>query len=393
MIWGMTPEECQQKVENLEWDNSANLRKRLSGERAFPIIMSLKAPKSSEALSDISKFTDFVKVWRDFPNQHQVEWKKLAYRNNGTHEVPTKLVLNTFQDFVDFLGHHAQLRSASWQQLMEPILAYDRSLYTVLVKNLTTIEKLTTIDVNLLVLVLPQLKRDMGSEMYLRALPLIGADTKFLEANIKLFELILDHLMNGQVMNCDGIIGWLDCKENPKGLLSVRPLCSQTKKEMAGIPLLQMYNQDLYGYELPASNILVVENMQSGLALPEMADTIAVFGGGRNLTWMKANWLKSKRVGYWGDIDSWGYALLNDSRRNCAGVESIMMDESALDEHFERIVEEKTPYDGILGLLTAPEEATLKCLMENNGFVARLEQERLSSDYISTQLKKWLYCK
>ena len=154
-----------------------------------------------------------------------------------------------------------------------------------------------------------------------------------------------------------------------------------------------MYNQDLYGYELPASNILVVENMQSGLALPEMADTIAVFGGGRNLTWMKANWLKSKRVGYWGDIDSWGYALLNDSRRNCAGVESIMMDESALDEHFERIVEEKTPYDGILGLLTAPEEATLKCLMENNGFVARLEQERLSSDYISTQLKKWLYCK
>jgi len=391
MGWGITPDDCKQKVDTLEWSNNLNLRKRLSGERTFPITIPLKAPKSSEAFSDIARFSDYIKVWRDWPNQDQVEWKKVAYRNSGIHEVPIKFSLNTFQEMVDFLGDHAQSKALFWQQLMEPLLQYDKSLYSVFVKNLTAFEKLSTTDIKLLVIILPQLKRHMGKGMYLRALPLIGADTKFLESNLTLFELILDHLNIGQVAIVGGIIAWLNCKENPKGLLSVRPLCPQTKKAMAGIPLLQMYSQDLYKYELPASNILVIENMQSGLALPEMEDTIAVFGGGRNLTWMKADWLQSKRVGYWGDIDSWGYALLNDARKNCPCVDSIMMDKSALDEHLERIVEEEIPYDGILRLLTAPEKATLKRLIENNGYVARLEQERLSSDFISTQLEKWRY--
>lgn len=393
MRWGVTPEECRQKVENLEWRNSANLRKRLSGERAFPITIPLKAPKSSEAFSDIGRFSDYVKIWRDWLNQEQVEWKTVAYRNSGTHEVPTKFRLKNFQEMIDFLGDHAQSKALFWQELMEPLLQYDKSLYRTFVKNLAAFEKLSIYDINLLVKTLPQLKRHMGKGMYLRALPLIGADTKFLEANLILFELILDHLNTGQVTTFGGIIAWLDCRENPKGLLSVRPLCPQTKKAMAGLPLLQMYGQDLYEYELPASNILVVENMQSGLALPEMEDTIAVFGGGRNVIWMKADWLQSKRIRYWGDIDSWGFAILNDARRNCPGLESILMDKRTLDAHIERIVEEKTPYNGTSRLLAASEEAALKCLMENKGYVARLEQERLSSDYISTQLEKWLYSK
>ncbi|WP_446940887.1 Wadjet anti-phage system protein JetD domain-containing protein [Pseudomonas aeruginosa] len=42
------------------------------------------------------------------------------------------------------------------------------------------------------------------------------------------------------------------------------------------------------------------ENLQAGYGLPELPGTIAVFGGGANTAWLQAEWLKDRRIGYWG---------------------------------------------------------------------------------------------
>ncbi|NIR95359.1 MAG: hypothetical protein GWO08_17420, partial [Gammaproteobacteria bacterium] len=65
-------------------------------------------------------------------------------------------------------------------------------------------------------------------------------------------------------------------------------------------PLLQLSTQTLRAAPLPATNILVVENTQSGYGLPALNDTVAVFGGGANVSWMDAPWLRDKNIGYWG---------------------------------------------------------------------------------------------
>nr|WP_306671236.1 Wadjet anti-phage system protein JetD domain-containing protein [Endozoicomonas sp. SESOKO2] len=86
--------------------------------------------------------------------------------------------------------------------------------------------------------------------------------------------------------------------ETPSGWLIVRPLCPKTQANMMGLPILKLSTDVLRHHPLPGSHILVVENEQTGFALPECDDTVAVAGGGRNVSWVDADWLETKTVAY-----------------------------------------------------------------------------------------------
>lgn len=182
---------------------------------------------------------------------------------------------------------------------------------------------------------------------------------------------------------------WLNCRENPKGWLFVRPLCGESRSALGGLPILQMDTDTLLNFELPARNILVVENVQSGLALPSLENTIAVFGGGKNVSWLSASWLESKRVAYWGDIDSEGFRILGDARSRCLTVRSIMMDEATVNAFNNRMVGEPESARLRPRCLERQEAVLLQKLREGHFGKRRLEQERLSSNYIARALTDW----
>lgn len=146
----------------------------------------------------------------------------------------------------------------------------------------------------------------------------------------------------------------------------------------------------LRSHELPATNILVVENIQSGLGLPRLNDTIAVFGGGNNVAWMDAEWLKKKRVAYWGDIDTWGLAILSDVRAKHTEVTSMMMDVETILRFEELMVAEEKHVDTCPAMLNAAERALFFGLKAGRFRTARLEQERISPDYILLKIQEWL---
>lgn len=229
----------------------------------------------------------------------------------------------------------------------------------------------------------------MGGGHYLRALPVAYVDTKFIEQNFRLVERLVDAFYRGGVTTSGGLLAWLNCTENPKGWLFVRPLCENSQSALGGLPILQMDTDTLLDFELPARNILVVENVQSGLALPSLDCTIAVFGGGKNVSWLSAPWLGSKKVGYWGDIDSEGFSILSDARRRCSGVESIMMDEQTAAGFSSRMVEEPESVDVLPGFLEEQEANLFHKLREGYFGKPRLEQERLAADYILRCLTNW----
>jgi hypothetical protein len=155
------------------------------------------------------------------------------------------------------------------------------------------------------------------------------------------------------------------------------------------LPLLQLATETLLSFELPARHLLVVENVQSGLALPSLDDTIAVFGGGKNLSWLGASWLQQKRVGYWGDIDSEGFCMLADARRKLSGIDALMMDEQTVQQYQERMVDEP------LSIWSEPTELRVEELrlfhdLRNGRYgKARLEQERIAPEYILECLSAW----
>ena len=388
--WGLLPADVRTMLRQKEWEHLRHLRQRLLGERPFPIAVNLRPPTGKQALDDVVGFHEFLNAWRAWPSQVRLEWKKTQYAQLGEHCMPTVFTLGSIQELIEFLGDDAVKRSQRWQQLLTPILEVNQNLYPVLIRQLNTLEGLNDYEATMIAQLLPQLIQGMGQGGYLRALPVCGVDTKFLETHQTLIATLLDEMHGGEVSDRGGLLPWLDCIATPNDWLWVRPLCAKTRNALGGMPVLRIPTEVLRATPLPGERILVVENEQPGYALPELGDTVAVFGGGRNLAWMDALWLRHKRVGYWGDLDSWGFVFLADARKRQPHVESVLMDRETLLQHRQRMVEEPDPYSGVPEHLTEPEQRLYLEIRDGWYGNSRLEQERVSGDVVRGCLGRWV---
>jgi hypothetical protein len=93
----------------------------------------------------------------------------------------------------------------------------------------------------------------------------------------------------------------------------------------------------------------------------------------------QVRWLSLARVHYWGDLDSHGFAILDQMRRVLPQTHSLLMDQATLLAHRALWVEEPQPWTGgALDQLTDDERAVFSGLMADAwGVRVRLEQERI----------------
>jgi len=384
----LRPTDVYKQVHKRYWENKANWKKLLLGERSFPIKISLKPPTGKQIFNDVASYQAFISEWKSSLFPQLIKWEEKSSNSIESQLMPVALVINNVSELIDYLGK-TQI-TAHWEKIFEPIVSFSAQLYKPLVLNIERIEKLSPYDSQLIVKTLEQLKPNMGRGLYLRALPLIGVDTKFLESNEKIISILLDTLTENSISESGDLYSWLDCKSVPKGWLYVRPLCEETEKKL-GFPILQLPSSSINSSPLPADNILVVENVQSGLALPRLPNTIAIFGGGNNITWLTSSWLKERNVAYWGDIDSWGLVILSNAKELLPNIQSLMMDLKTLKAHKPRMVREKSSNTQITKHLTNREQELLSTLLSTSGDEPnRLEQERLSQDYVSNSLNNWI---
>jgi len=389
-FWGLSPDEVRAQLLKKEWTSAKNLRERLLGQRPFPLQVSLKVPTGAQALKQVDRFHTFIKQWQQSPQQRQITWVQKQYRELGSHNVPASLSFDSMQQLIEFLGPKAVARRQRWEQCMAPIVEVDADLYPVLVRHLPRLEQMSEEDTLLIARLIEQLHQNIGRESYLRALPLQQVDTKFLENNFNLIADLLDAHLGGAISQANGFMNWLGCLAIPKAWLLVRPLCPQSTKRLCGLPILQLAAQTLRETALPARNILIVENNQSGYGLPQLADTIAVFGGGANVSWLDAHWLHDRHIAYWGDIDTWGFKLLSDARQHLPSLSALMMDKPTFTQFQQRAVPEPLQVDKLPSNLCAEEIELFDELQTGQYRGMRLEQERLSADYIASQLQAWL---
>jgi len=398
--WGLMPDNVISLLKRREWENFSNLKALLLSQRKLPITIGLKPPTGAQITQNVEHFRLFILAWNEFKMPDNVVWKSQDFRKLGIQKIPVSLKVNSIQQLADILGSLSQLKI--WEQNIEAFLTIMQRIgksgsettfqyYSLLVNQLKKIEKFTDNEIQLFEQLFPQIKAKMGKGLYLRALPLTGVDTKFLENHLNFIESTLDVIFSGKIEEEGGLLNWLDCKQNPSGWLMVRPLCDRTKAALGNLSILQLSTGTLLEQELPCFNVLVVENKQSGLALPKLDNTIAVFGGGKNISWMSAEWLAKKNVGYWGDIDTWGLSILGGARAFLPNINPIMMDQETVLLFENRMVSEPEPILTPSLNLTESEENLFKNLLDGRYQSSRLEQERISADYINIQLNKWLY--
>ncbi|MEP7110559.1 MAG: DUF2220 domain-containing protein, partial [Ferruginibacter sp.] len=138
-------------------------------------------------------------------------------------------------------------------------------------------------------------------------------------------------------------------------------------------------------------NVVLTENKMTFLALPNLKSTIAVWsGGGFMISYLRnVQWLREKKITYWGDLDSHGFVILNQMRTYFPQTESVMMDMETF-ELFKGeglVPGEKTNAINLSKL--SEDEMQVFSLLKSNNF--RLEQEKIRQDYVDALFRKFYH--
>ena len=100
-------------------------------------------------------------------------------------------------------------------------------------------------------------------------------------------------------------------------------------------------------------------------------------------------WLAERALHYWGDIDTYGFHILDRLRSIFPGAGSFLMDRGTLFEHQALWVRESNPYDAELARLTDDERALYDDLRYHRvGDRVRLEQERIRFGWLESALRE-----
>lgn len=246
--------------------------------------------------------------------------------------------------------------------------------------------------------VLAWFRDNPASGLYLREVPAVE-DTKFIEARKALIRSLLD------------LVAPLPAGSRaPKtfeercGLRSVQNLVririldpALAADRFAGLDDLALPLDCLAALDVPEiERVLVIENKASFgsgaevfLTAPAMRGTLAVFGsGGAAHSLGVAVWLASRRLGYWGDIDTQGLRILGGFRAAFPEAESILMDEKTFDR-FPDYRTDAPPDEAREPENLRPAEMSLFRRLISLPSGNRLEQERIPNEFARQRLLDW----
>lgn len=382
-----SPDELVDQVQRL-WDSGALLRAPLTGEALFPRQLKVRRPSPK----DLGARFDEVRRWlgslQEGSRQHGyvLELVDVAHRQLGVNPVLRRVLIPNESVALRLLGKtraaerfralHAQLTSA-FPALEGWIAAHP----------LKVIEHDDRWDG--LLAVMRWFSLHPRSGLYRRQLEIEGVDTKFIERHRQLLTDLLEIVLPGDAIVADRGAPFdrrFGLREKP-ALVRFRLL--DDTQHLQGLSDLSAPTAELARLPLPVEDVIVTENEVNGLALPPRPRTMVVFGQGYALERLaEIPWLASKRLSYWGDIDTHGFAMLDRFRAHFPGARSLLMDRATFLGHRALWVVEETQSTEQLTRLTDEEHMLHRELVRGtHGERLRLEQERIGFRWVRQALE------
>ncbi len=226
------------------------------------------------------------------------------------------------------------------------------------------------------------------SDLYIRQLPVAGIDSKWLEGRQKVVKDWLGAIL-GETAS-DDLYALTGLRRLPVQL-RMRVLDPGLRQRLGGLGDIQAPVTELATLKLPSERVLIVENLQTGLALEDVPGTVAFMGQGYAVEpFGEIPWLGALPCHYWGDLDTHGLAILDRLRQYLPQARSLLMDEPTLLGHRELWSHEVRPaYGRELPRLDAAESALYQALCDGRwGPGVRLEQERIPWGNVMSRLSE-----
>jgi len=371
------------------WDSGEILRSAVSGETLFPMRLRCALPGAADLATrfkDIRRWIEALETTAAL----QLEWREVHHRVQGRQRIPAGVWIEARQDLLDWIG------KAQDFQRFAGLLAFTQAQAPDLLQWLgkRPLEALAhAADWEQLLAVVEWVRTHPRPGIYLRQVDLPGMHSKFIESHRGILTELLDASLPADAID-RSYTGASDFAPRygfrTKPLrIRFRPLDPELRLlGLEACPDVTLDHASFAQLSLPVRTVILCENEINFLALPEVHGGLAVFGAGYGWDALaSANWLHATQMLYWGDIDTHGFAILDQLRASFGHAQSLLMDRATLEHHRAWWDRESSPFTGRLHRLTADESELLEDLRQNRlGEAVRLEQERIRFSWVRTRL-------
>ncbi|QSR36540.1 hypothetical protein CFI10_16415 [Marinobacterium iners] len=374
---------------NKAWAKGKLLRSPLDNDDGWPLRYPLRHPAAGELGSRFAEAQKWVQRWCAHEEKHdfQLDWRDINSRDIGRNELPVAIQFDYPEDAQALIGKRRAGRH--YTQLCEQITTSCPDLLDWCARKPLAVLELQPAWSRLLNVV-HWLRQHPRPNVYIRQLELPCVDTKFIESHKKVLGELLDEVLPaGQIdSGARGVSGF----EQRYGFLNkpaqIRFRLLDTALYIQGMNDLQIPVTDFARLTLPVQRIVITENEINGLALPNMPGAMVIFGLGYGLDSLKqVEWLADKAIYYWGDLDTHGFAMLDQLRSYFPQTQSLLMDRATLLVHEPLWGEEPKPTRKRLSRLTDHEQALYEDLcLDRLAPALRLEQERIGFEHVKAAL-------
>lgn len=383
----ITPDEIRAKACKL-WDNQKIQRAHLTGEPSFPWEIPIGKPTARELSSGFAATRQSIRLLQDHSKEalgagYRIEFKRVKHRRIGGQSLPDKIVVDSLPDF---------LRLAEKAKDFERFADLSAKILSALPESMDLLIRRPSVvlaqadDWDQLLACCRFFQENPQPNLYLRQLEIPGIHTKFIENKRSVLAELLEVVLPSS-SQATGTVGSSDHGfERRFGLKieapSIRFRILDTTALIGGLSDVSVPLPEFQRMSLPIRRVFLVENKMNGLCFPQSPQAMVIFGLGYGAASLaEIPWLRKLEIYYWGDIDTHGFAILNQMRGIFPGAHSVLMDQETLLEFRELWVQEKPSqrFMNDLERLT-PAEADLFNSLRNNrwGDSIRLEQERIA---------------
>lgn len=382
MNW-TTPEDIRQRVQR-EWEKGRLLAAIAAGEPLFPLRIPLKGPSSTELRDQFTEVQEWIARLRAAASGggrpgFRLEMRRIEHRVIGGNDIPAASWIDSLDEALALIGKGREARR--YQELLAMTRERCPSVLPWLAKRPLHAVDLAG-DWSRLLAVVNWLQANPRPGVYLRQVDLPGVHTKFIEAHKGVLAELFDLALPAEAIHSEAKGAGLferryGFREKPATvrlrLLDAAPALPR------GLSDLALIDGEFARFDPGVSRVFITENEINFLAFPQAPDSLVIFGAGYGFDPLRqAGWLHDKAIYYWGDIDTHGFAILDQLRAHFPEARSLLMDRDTLMAHREYWVTETRPTDRNLSRLTPAETALYDDLRSSRlGDAVRLEQEKI----------------
>jgi hypothetical protein len=379
MTW-TTPADLRAQVQKL-WERGSLLASLAGGVALFPRRLSLKGPTSRELAERFSEVRNWIAQLDGEAKHYRVAWQSLNHRILGENRVPGEVWVDSLDDALRLIGR----RRDAERFAVQVSLTRERrpELIAWLARRPLRALELAD-DWDRLLDIVAWIQNHSRPGIYLRQVDIPGVHSKFIEGHRAVLAELLDLALAPDVIDttAGGVGGF--CRRYGFRERPVRLRFRVLDPSLAVLPTgtdqdLAVTHDTFASLDLPVKRVFITENEINFLAFPPVSLSLVLFGAGYGFeTLSEADWLRDREIYYWGDLDTHGFAILDQLRAHFSRAASFLMDRETLLAHRPQWGSEPQPETRDLVRLTCQENALYDDLRRNRlGDRIRLEQEKV----------------